>query len=304
MGSAKRTKIAAIAPASKDGAVSGGGGQSASGQTLRIDGVIQSATTDTGSTEAGAASKMKVTSLHGAKPSAAAASGPAEQSDQKASGQATLGQANVEQAKIGMGGIGHASPTSPASVSTSVAGRSSIIKLGGAAAGLAAIALVLMVMQFGSDPVSEGAESAPRVAQLLTPQALAGLEPTATSEQRAAAAELLSVAVETAAPLNEQDALVAQMTAGTLAALRSGGADQTAAAAPATQAVAPETAAQPHTALYGMVLRAVGQGQSPEYIDQLVNEAYRAQSITVPAALIDANGRVDTTTILALFLGQ
>ncbi|MFV1591890.1 hypothetical protein VWZ88_04885 [Phaeobacter sp. JH20_36] len=213
-----------------------------------------------------------------------------------ATGQARSGGAASSTAKPGTHGNHVAKPK----VRGLGTGMSPIAKLGAAAAVLALFAVGLAVLQFGSDDVTEPAAAKPRVAQLLTPQALAGLDPTATSAERAAAEELLTAAVETAAPLSAEDALVAQMTAGTLAALRRG--SQTATAA---QPAAPAPAAsQAHTALYSMVLRAVGQGQSPAYIDQMVNDAYRSQSITVPAALIGADGRVDTATILALFVGQ
>ncbi|APG45472.1 hypothetical protein PhaeoP97_00008 [Phaeobacter porticola] len=177
---------------------------------------------------------------------------------------------------------------------------SPIIKLGAAAAVLALLAAGLAVLQFGGSDVAEAPTDRPRVAQLLTPQALAGLDPSATPTERAAADVLMTAAVETAAPLSAEDALVAQMTAGTLAALRRG----SDASKPAAVTRDTTSASQAHTALYSMVLRAVGQGQSPAYIDQMVNDAYRSQTITVPAALIGADGRVDTATILALFVGQ
>ncbi|AUQ64937.1 hypothetical protein [Phaeobacter inhibens] len=177
---------------------------------------------------------------------------------------------------------------------------SPIMKLGAAAAVLGFFAVGLAVLQFGPDETADTAGDQPRVARLLTPQALAGLDPSATPSERAAAEELLTAAVETAAPLSAEDAMVAQMTAGTLAALRRGSA-----ATPSGEAVQPATpASQAHTALYSLVLRAVGQGQSPAYIDQMVNDAYRSEAITVPGALIGADGRVDTATILALFVGQ
>ncbi|ATG41985.1 hypothetical protein PhaeoP18_00008 [Phaeobacter piscinae] len=181
-----------------------------------------------------------------------------------------------------------------------LAQMSPIVKLGAAAAVLGLFAVGLAVLQFGPDETAETAVDQPRVARLLTPQALAGLDPSATPSERAAAEELLTAAVETAAPLSAEDAMVAQMTAGTLAALRRGSAVTP--SADAEQPAAP--ASQAHTALYSLVLRAVGQGQSPAYIDQMVNDAYRSETITVPAALIGADGRVDTATILALFVGQ
>jgi len=96
----------------------------------------------------------------------------------------------------------------------------------------------------------------------------------------------------------EED-ILAKITSGTLAALRDGGSEV---AQPAT--TAEPQAAVATTALYGMVLQAVQQGQSKAYIDRLLNEAYVERRIEVPLALILANGRVDTNTILAAFVGN
>lgn len=53
--------------------------------------------------------------------------------------------------------------------------------------------------------------------------------------------------------------------------------------------------------LYAMVLTALQQGQSPQYIDQLINEAHRANKVAVPTLLLTASGEVDTTALLTLF---
>lgn len=90
---------------------------------------------------------------------------------------------------------------------------------------------------------------------------------------------------------------MARITAGTLEALRS----KPGSAAQAQPTVA--TPAEDGSALYQMVRAAAAQGQSAAYIDQLVNGAYQRQEISVPASLISADGRVDTATLLTLFIG-
>lgn len=120
------------------------------------------------------------------------------------------------------------------------------------------------------------------------------------------------VSAATAAPLAVsgsagQDGadIVAQITAGTLAALRTGPVKSP--ISPTDLASKPSgqvTSAEPPNALYAMVLHAVQQGQSEYYIDQMVNEAYRAEKVAVPAVLLTASGAVDTKALLTLFVGQ
>ena len=66
--------------------------------------------------------------------------------------------------------------------------------------------------------------------------------------------------------------------------------------------VTAEPAAAPE-ALESLVATAVGQGQNPAYIDALVNDAATKGKVTVPAALILPDGRVNTSSLLAA-LGQ
>ncbi|KIC23306.1 MULTISPECIES: hypothetical protein [unclassified Leisingera] len=159
-------------------------------------------------------------------------------------------------------------------------GPSALPKLGLAAAGLAVAAAMLLYFQFGGSdaaeavqavavPVEQNVEAVPAGAA-----AAAGLEGTAASGE---------------------DALVARITEGTLAALRS---------KQAQPAASVQAAPAEGSALYKMVLTAAAQGQSAAYIDQLVNGAYERQEISVPASLIGADGRVDTATLLALFVGN
>ncbi|UWQ29552.1 hypothetical protein [Leisingera sp. M523] len=167
-------------------------------------------------------------------------------------------------------------------------GGSALPKLGLAAAGLAVAAAMLLYFQFSGGTPAETAEQA-------SLQAAAEAEPSAGGVQPAGAAAAGGLQKDGA---GGEDAMVARITAGTLAALRSKQANpeslnQAAAAAPAAG-----------TALYKMVLTAAAQGQSEAYIDQLVNGAYERKEITVPASLIGADGRVDTATLLALFVGN
>ncbi|KIC15503.1 hypothetical protein [Leisingera sp. ANG-DT] len=159
-------------------------------------------------------------------------------------------------------------------------GPSALPKLGLAAAGLAVAAAMLLYFQFGGSdsaeavqavavPVEQNVEAVPAGAA-----AAAGLEGTAASGE---------------------DALVARITEGTLAALRS---------KQAQPAASVQAAPAEGSALYKMVLTAAAQGQSAAYIDQLVNGAYERQEISVPASLIGADGQVDTATLLALFVGN
>ncbi|UWQ57536.1 hypothetical protein K3722_13545 [Leisingera caerulea] len=154
-------------------------------------------------------------------------------------------------------------------------------KLGLAAAGLAVASAMLLYFQFG------GAAAPAKTEQASLAQD-AGLPAGAASA--AGLAEGAS---------SSEDALVARITAGTLAALRNKQAEA-ATAGPAAAATAPAEG----TALSKMVMTAAAQGQSEAYIDQMVNGAYARQEITVPASLIRADGRVDTATLLALFVGN
>ncbi|KIC36700.1 hypothetical protein [Leisingera sp. ANG-M7] len=158
--------------------------------------------------------------------------------------------------------------------------ESALPKLGLAAAGLAVASAMLLYFQFGG---SAPATDQPVTAEKAVAELPAGAAAAAGLEGSAASGE---------------DALVARITEGTLAALRSKQA-QPAAAVQDAQAAPVEG-----SALYKMVLTAAAQGQSAAYIDQLVNGAYERQEITVPASLIGADGRVDTATLLALFVGN
>ncbi|MCG7627186.1 hypothetical protein MHM88_05165 [Epibacterium sp. MM17-32] len=162
------------------------------------------------------------------------------------------------------------------------------------AASLLALGLVSFTLFTGNDQAHAdvaAATDAPDGQPL--PAASAG-QGGAQSAADPGASSALAAAGSTAAG----EDLIAKMTQGTLAALRSGAASP--AAAPAAPATAAETASV--SALYQMVMTAHAQGQSEAYIDQLLNDAHARQQITVPEGLIGADGRVDTATILSLLI--
>lgn len=158
---------------------------------------------------------------------------------------------------------------------------SALPQLSLAAAGLAVASAMLLYFQFGGGSTPADTDQA-------------GLAPEAVVPAGAASAAGLAEGAGSG-----EDALVARITAGTLAALRSKQAEP----GPAAPAAAPAAPAE-GTALFRMVMTAAAQGQSEAYIDQMVNGAYARREITVPASLIDASGRVDTATLLALFVGN
>ncbi|MEQ8902586.1 MAG: LysM domain-containing protein [Roseovarius sp.] len=64
---------------------------------------------------------------------------------------------------------------------------------------------------------------------------------------------------------------------------------------PSPEQVAPRSA----SGLEGMVIEALGQGQSESYIDALVNDAAQKGRVEVPSALVTPEGRVDTAVLLS-----
>ncbi|WP_162930140.1 hypothetical protein [Pseudophaeobacter sp. EL27] len=93
--------------------------------------------------------------------------------------------------------------------------------------------------------------------------------------------------------------IVAHITAGTLAALRNGSTETSSTGVAATPVATGES-----NGLYAMVLTALEQGQSRQYIDQMVNDAHRSQQVEVPAVLLTSTGEVNTGALLTLFGGQ
>lgn len=56
----------------------------------------------------------------------------------------------------------------------------------------------------------------------------------------------------------------------------------------------------PQSALETMIIQALRQGQNETYIDALVNDAANKGTVEVPGALVTADGRVDTATLLTV----
>lgn len=56
--------------------------------------------------------------------------------------------------------------------------------------------------------------------------------------------------------------------------------------------------------LQAIILKAMQQGQSSEYIDSLVNQAVFDGTVQVPAGLVTAEGRVDTKTLIASLIAK
>lgn len=168
-----------------------------------------------------------------------------------------------------------------------------MIKLIAAAAVLGIAAIALTFLQFS------GSDTAGQNDALTADQDFSPVIAAADASTLPAAAALLTAPQ---AAGNNAD-IVAQITAGTLQALRNGSetvATTTASSAPKQPAVA---TGEPN-GLYAMVLTALQQGQSRQYIDQMVNEAHRAQQVTVPAVLLTSSGEVNTSALLTLFGGQ
>jgi|GEM_PF-4572456 len=118
-------------------------------------------------------------------------------------------------------------------------------------------------------------------------------------------------AVEAAAPVVEDRGAApattlatgdnSEMVTNIIDALRRSNVD--AAAGTAAAPVATEQTAA-ISSLYTLVTGAFAQGQSAAYIDQLLNESLQSGEITVPAALMLPNGRVDTKSVMAMFGAQ
>lgn len=248
------------------------------GTAVRIDGVSAPKNMKIGLVASGATASAKTPKPAGntaapVKPAAQAAAGAAQQAPVRKAQPAKAAKA-----------VSHAPSTETLAAQQPVAAAetgSTLPKLGLAAAGLAVASAMLLYFQFSGGTAPAAEEKASLQADTVLPAGAA------------AAADLADGAGK------GEDALVARITAGTLAALRSKQGEP-GTAAPAAAAADPAES----TALFKMVMTAAAQGQSEAYIDQMVNGAYERQEITVPASLIRADGRVDTATLLALFVGN
>lgn len=144
------------------------------------------------------------------------------------------------------------------------------------AAGLALIVVALLVAQFtgGEEaPVATAAPVSPESAPVVVEPALASVAAGDNSE----------------------------MVNNIIGALRrsQAGATEATIAAPVTTEQATAI-----NSLYTLVTGAFAQGQSEAYIDQLLNESLQSGEITVPAALMLPDGRVDTKSVMAMFGAQ
>ncbi|NCO85916.1 MAG: LysM peptidoglycan-binding domain-containing protein [Rhodobacterales bacterium] len=84
------------------------------------------------------------------------------------------------------------------------------------------------------------------------------------------------------------------MTANVLSSIRAVTGDDSAPSVPVT----------PENALQALVVAALREGQSDAYIDALLNEAASRGDISVPRILVTAEGRVDTTVLLASIVAE
>lgn len=168
-----------------------------------------------------------------------------------------------------------------------------MIKLIAAAAVLGIAAIVLTFLQFS------GADTVVQSQGLAAPQGFAPAIAAADASTLPAANRPLQAPVSDGTSAD----MVAQITAGTLAALRNGPAESPATVASEAVASAAMDLGET-TGLYAMVLTALQQGQSRQYIDQMVNEAHRSQQVEVPALLLTSSGEVNTSALLTLFGGQ
>lgn len=124
------------------------------------------------------------------------------------------------------------------------------------------------------------------VAQLSAPASQALLDAPSTGATALAAA----VAAAGAPADPAADDQMAAMTANVLASLGSGN--------------APAPASTGGSDLQGLVAQALRQGQSDAYIETLLNEAAATGRVAVPEALMSADGKVDTRTLLASIVRQ
>lgn len=168
-----------------------------------------------------------------------------------------------------------------------------MIKLIAAAAVLGIAAIALTFLQFsGSDSEIQGGGLA----------GASGYSPVIAAADAGTLSTTPVAQLATASDANNAD-IVAQITAGTLAALRNGTPKSPAAALPETAAPTSLNIGEV-SGLYAMVLTALEQGQSRQYIDQMVNDAHRSQKVAVPALLLTSSGEVNTDALLTLFGGQ
>lgn len=161
----------------------------------------------------------------------------------------------------------------------------------GIAAGLVVVIAGLTIWSGGLDraEVAAVAVDAPTVSPVAQAQTTAPVE-----QQGGPLAPVESVS---------ENEFVAQMTAGTIAALRSGVGAST---APADAAVVTDVndAKLAAATLFSMVLDATAKDLSAAEIDHMLNTAYADGTIKVPEPFLLSSGRVNTSAIMTAFVGQ
>lgn len=186
-------------------------------------------------------------------------------------------------------------PASPAQIKPSV-------KIAGGLAAVLTLAVIAMSLFPGQKDTipAQVAEVEPTSAPVISDELLnlvAAASAAGAAEQAVNQGDTLAgtnVSTQSAAT----DDMISKMTAGTIAALRAKKPE------PAAPQTAPTADAAAVSAIYALVMSAHAQGQSEAYIDQLLNEAHARNDIAVPTGLIGADGRVDTRTILSLFIAK
>lgn len=132
-----------------------------------------------------------------------------------------------------------------------------------------------------SDLIAKTDPAALPVSRLVKPVVRGG----DTGLDRTTSTILAELSILPAAALAPEDAALQDMSQSALAGLASlhGG----------------DGAAVPKATLESLVVDALRAGQPDAYIDALINEAAGSGAISVPAALVTADGRVDTAVLLA-----
>lgn len=134
----------------------------------------------------------------------------------------------------------------------------------------------------------------------------AAMTPQGAVEAQTSEDILISAPVAQVASVSENE-FVAQMTAGTIAALRAGA--KTPAVAqetvlPATGTAHSGDAKLAAATLFSMVLDATAKDLSLPEIDHMLNIAYADGTIKVPEPFLLSSGRVNTNAIMTAFVGQ
>lgn len=160
-------------------------------------------------------------------------------------------------------------------------------------------------------PIAEVApvEAAPVETATVETATLAETAPTQDEFiQFVAAASANEIAQEVQEPVavSKADELVANVAANALLALRTRPEPvaEPVVEAPEVSSAAAAPDAQALSSLYDLVVTAHAEGHSLAHIDELINAAHQKNEVNIPEQLVLANGRVDSQTILNLFIAQ